>query len=150
MIGRGFGIEMEDSYGEEVEKTDFHPSFWNEANSMNFTLNDDIITKSGGSYQVAANLVFDSEFALNDAVVVKYRVAANYYPTCVANLVSIYDSADFNTKYSSLVNLLPLEHYLCKYLLRQSLLLVLNTNHPVPNTHHPRTEEADLLYTQTA
>ena len=49
MIGRGFGIEMEDSYGEEVEKTDFHPSFWNEANSMNFRLNDDIITKSGGS-----------------------------------------------------------------------------------------------------
>ena len=72
----------------------------NGVEANNFKIEDFKITKSGGSYQVAANLVFDKEFALNDAVVVKYRVAANYYPTCVANLVSIYDSADFNTKYS--------------------------------------------------
>ncbi len=66
----------------------------------NYKIQDFKLTKSGGSYQAAANLVFDSNFNLNDDVVVKYRVAENYIPSVTANLVAIYDSAEFARDYS--------------------------------------------------
>ena len=66
----------------------------------NFNIQDFKLTKSGGSYQGAANLVFDSNFNLNDDIVVKYRVAENYVPSATANLVAIYDSAEFVRDYS--------------------------------------------------
>lgn len=66
----------------------------------NFTIEDFKSTKSGGSYQVAANLVFTTEFSIYDTVTVKYRIAEDFNPTVVANLVGIYDSQDFIDKYS--------------------------------------------------
>ena len=49
MVDRGFGIEIEDVYGQNVAKTDFNPSWWSEADTVNFKLNDDEIIKSGSS-----------------------------------------------------------------------------------------------------
>jgi len=49
MVDRGFGLELEQTYGENINKTDFDPNFWNQAEEVDFKLNDEPITKSGGS-----------------------------------------------------------------------------------------------------
>ena len=50
MVDRGFGLELEGTYGNTTITTaDFDPNFWNQAESLDFKLNDDPITKSGGS-----------------------------------------------------------------------------------------------------
>ena len=49
MVDRGFGLELEETYAEEVAKTTFAPDFWSEADSVDFKLNDEPITKSGTS-----------------------------------------------------------------------------------------------------
>ena len=50
MADRGFGLEVEDTYGDTtVSKSSFDPDFWNNANSIDFKLNDEPVTKSGGS-----------------------------------------------------------------------------------------------------
>ena len=49
MVDRGFGIEVEDTYGEIVAKSDFAPDWWSDADSVNFKLNDKPVTKSGSS-----------------------------------------------------------------------------------------------------
>ena len=49
MVDRGFGIEVEDTYGELVTKGTFEPDWWCEADSVDFKLNDEAITKSGSS-----------------------------------------------------------------------------------------------------
>ena len=48
-MDRGFGLELEDVYGLLVPKSDFHPSWWSEANNVDFKLNDDAVVKSGSS-----------------------------------------------------------------------------------------------------
>ena len=48
-MDRGFGLEIEESYGNDVAKSAFDPDFWNQANSVDFKLNDEPITKSGSS-----------------------------------------------------------------------------------------------------
>ena len=50
MVDRGFGLELEGTYGDTtVTKSEFDPNVWNQATSVDFKLNDDPITKSGGS-----------------------------------------------------------------------------------------------------
>ena len=49
MVDRGFGIEVEDTYGESVAKSAFAPDWWTDADSVNFALNDDPVIKSGTS-----------------------------------------------------------------------------------------------------
>ena len=50
MVDRGFGLELEGTYGDTtVTKSEFDPNFWNQAESVDFKLNDEPITKSGGS-----------------------------------------------------------------------------------------------------
>ena len=50
MADRGFGLEVEDTYGDTtVSKSNFDPDFWNNAESIDFKLNDDPVVKSGGS-----------------------------------------------------------------------------------------------------
>ena len=50
MVDRGFGLELEGSYGDTtVTKSEFDPNFWNQAQNVDFKLNDTPITKSGGS-----------------------------------------------------------------------------------------------------
>jgi len=50
MVDRGFGLELEGSYGDTtVAKTDFDPNWWNQAESVNFKLNDEPVTRSGSS-----------------------------------------------------------------------------------------------------
>ena len=49
MVDRGFGLELEETYGEVVAKSEFEPDFWSEADSVDFKLNDEAITKSGTS-----------------------------------------------------------------------------------------------------
>jgi hypothetical protein len=48
-MDRGFGLEIESTYGEMVSKSAFDPDFWNQAESVEFSLNDEPVTKSGGS-----------------------------------------------------------------------------------------------------
>lgn len=48
-MDRGFGLELESTYGEEVAKSNFDPSWWNQAESVDFKLNDEPVTRSGGS-----------------------------------------------------------------------------------------------------
>lgn len=49
-MDRGFGIEVEGEYGDTtINKDEFDPNFWNQAESIDFKLNDEPITKSGGS-----------------------------------------------------------------------------------------------------
>ena len=72
----------------------------NDEQIEDFQITDFKSTKSGGSYQVAANLVFNTEFSIYDTVTVKYRIAEHFVPSQVANLVGIYDSDDFINKYS--------------------------------------------------
>lgn len=50
MVDRGFGLELESTYGDTtVAKSNFDPDFWNQAESVDFKLNDEPITRSGGS-----------------------------------------------------------------------------------------------------
>ena len=50
MVDRGFGLELESTYGDTtVAKSSFDPNFWNQAESVDFKLNDEPITRSGGS-----------------------------------------------------------------------------------------------------
>lgn len=50
MVDRGFGLELEQNYGDtSVSKSSFDPNFWNQAEEVEFKLNDEPITKSGGS-----------------------------------------------------------------------------------------------------
>lgn len=60
-----------------------------------FAIEDFKLSKSGGGYQGAANLVFDKEFAYSDQVSVSYRVAANYICKSDILMTAIYDSEDF-------------------------------------------------------
>ena len=48
-MDRGFGIELEESYGNAVAKSSFDPDWWNRADSVDFKLNDEPVTRSGGS-----------------------------------------------------------------------------------------------------
>ena len=49
IVDRGFGLELEESYGNDVSKSTFDPDFWNSAESVDFKLNDEPITRSGTS-----------------------------------------------------------------------------------------------------
>jgi len=49
MADRGFGLEVEGTYGNSVAKSAFDPDFWNQANDVDFKLNDEPVIKSGGS-----------------------------------------------------------------------------------------------------
>jgi len=50
MVDRGFGIEIEGTYGDTtVTKANFEPDWWSEAESVDFKLNDDPVVKSGVS-----------------------------------------------------------------------------------------------------
>ena len=50
MVDRGFGLELESTYGDTtVSKSNFDPNFWNQADDVDFKLNDEPITRSGGS-----------------------------------------------------------------------------------------------------
>ena len=50
MVDRGFGLELESSYGDTtVTKSNFDPDFWNQAEEVEFKLNDEPFTRSGGS-----------------------------------------------------------------------------------------------------
>ena len=40
MIDRGFGIELEDTYGEIINKENFNLDWFEEANKVDFKLND--------------------------------------------------------------------------------------------------------------
>ena len=49
-MDRGFGLELEGTYGDTtITKNEFDPNFWNQAETVEFKLNDEPITKSGGS-----------------------------------------------------------------------------------------------------
>lgn len=50
MVDRGFGIEVEGEYGDlTITKSQFDPNWWNQAESIDFKLNDEPVTRSGGS-----------------------------------------------------------------------------------------------------
>ena len=50
MVDRGFGLELESSYGDTtVTKSQFDPDFWNQAEEVEFKLNDEPFTRSGSS-----------------------------------------------------------------------------------------------------
>ena len=49
-INRGFGIEVEGTYGSpSVTTANFDPDFWSHADSVDFKLNDEPVTRSGSS-----------------------------------------------------------------------------------------------------
>ena len=49
-MNRGFGLEVEGTYGSpSVSTSDYDPDFWNNANSIDFKLNDDPVVLSGTS-----------------------------------------------------------------------------------------------------
>ena len=49
-INRGFGIEVEGTYGDTtVATSSFDPNWWNHADSVDFKLNDTPVTRSGSS-----------------------------------------------------------------------------------------------------
>ena len=49
-INRGFGIEVEGTYGNTtVTTSNFDPNWWNHAESVDFKLNDEPVTRSGSS-----------------------------------------------------------------------------------------------------
>ena len=48
-MDRGFGLEEEATYGEAATKSQFDPNFWNRADDVDFKLNDEPVTRSGGS-----------------------------------------------------------------------------------------------------
>lgn len=52
MVDRGFGLQLENKYGEVLSKDEFNESkldWWSEADSANFKLNDKPVAKSGSS-----------------------------------------------------------------------------------------------------
>ena len=50
MVDRGFGIEVEGTYGDTTVSTaSFDPNWWSEAETVDFKLNDDPVTKNGSS-----------------------------------------------------------------------------------------------------
>ena len=49
MVDRGFGLELETTYGEIVSKSTFDPNWWNQAEDVDFNLGDEPVTRSGGS-----------------------------------------------------------------------------------------------------
>ena len=49
MVDRGYGIQIEGSYGNPVAKSAFEPDWWSEAETVDFKLNDEPVTKSGFS-----------------------------------------------------------------------------------------------------
>ena len=50
MVNRGFGIEVEGSYGDTtIATSSFDPDWWNHAESVDFKLNDEPVTRSGSS-----------------------------------------------------------------------------------------------------
>ena len=49
MVDRGFGIELEESYGNMVAKSAFDPDWWNQSEDIDFKLNDEPVTRSGSS-----------------------------------------------------------------------------------------------------
>ena len=55
MVNRGFGIEVEKRYGSlnaggtEISTANFDPDWWNHAESVDFKLNDEPVTRSGTS-----------------------------------------------------------------------------------------------------
>ena len=50
MVDRGFGIELEGTYGDTtVAKSNFDPDWWNQAEEVDFSLGDEPVTRSGGS-----------------------------------------------------------------------------------------------------
>lgn len=49
-LDRGFGLEVEGTYGDTtVDKSEFDPNWWNQAEDVDFKLNDEPVTRSGGS-----------------------------------------------------------------------------------------------------
>jgi len=48
-INRGFGLEIENNYGEDIDKDDFNLDWFIEADSVDFKLNDEPVVKSGSS-----------------------------------------------------------------------------------------------------
>ena len=49
-INRGFGIEVEGTYGSpSVSTANYDPDWWNHADSVDFKLNDSPVTRSGSS-----------------------------------------------------------------------------------------------------
>ena len=49
-MDRGFGLELESTYGDTtVAKSNFDPDFWCQADSVDFKLGDEPVTRSGGS-----------------------------------------------------------------------------------------------------
>ena len=49
-MDRGFGLEIESTYGDTtVSKSNFDPDFWCQADEVDFKLNDEPVTRSGGS-----------------------------------------------------------------------------------------------------
>jgi hypothetical protein len=49
-MDRGFGLELESIYGDTtVTKSQFDPDFWCQADSVDFNLGDEPVTRSGGS-----------------------------------------------------------------------------------------------------
>ena len=49
-MDRGFGLELEETYGDTtVSKSNFDPDFWCQADEVDFKLNDEPVTRSGGS-----------------------------------------------------------------------------------------------------
>ena len=49
MIDRGFGIELEADYGEVVQKDDYELDWFQDVDDVDFKMNDEAVTKSGGS-----------------------------------------------------------------------------------------------------
>ena len=50
LMDRGFGLELESTYGDTtVTKSQFDPDFWCQADSVDFNLGDEPVTRSGGS-----------------------------------------------------------------------------------------------------
>ena len=49
MVDRVFGLEVEETYGEEIETDEFSPKWHQDIEDADFKLNDEPIIKSGGS-----------------------------------------------------------------------------------------------------
>lgn len=49
MVDRGFGIELEENYGENKEKDEFDLDWFQDVDDVDFKMNDEPVTKSGGS-----------------------------------------------------------------------------------------------------
>lgn len=50
MADRGFGLELEGTYGDTtVDKSSFDPDWWNQAEDVDFNLGDEPVTRSGSS-----------------------------------------------------------------------------------------------------